>query len=797
MIKNYLKTALRRLERNKSYAMINIAGLSLGITCSLIIFLLVRHELSFDNFHSQKDRIYRVNTVWTRDGEVDRSGGSQFPVAATIRSQFSELKATTINYVREGLISIPSGTDITKKFQEDEGIAYVEPDFFEIFDHTWIQGQPLLLKEPYTAALNEGIAKKFFPNENPVGKMIRLNTELDLKVVGIVKDPPLNTDFPFTVLISFSTQKAFGKNSNLENWGATMSFLNTYIVAPEVWSASSFNERLTGIAKNLLDERRRKERSYEVQPLSDVHLNPDTGNYTHVTSRTSLWALSIIAFFLVVTACINFINLATAQAITRSKEVGVRKVLGANRIQLVGQFLGETLIITLLSVVMSVGLTELILPFVNDSFRFNIWFELFHDPFIPLFLTGLCLVIAIGSGFYPALIMAGYSPASVLKGGSSFRVGGLLVRKSLVVLQFMIAQALVIGTIVVFRQMELFQSTDMGFVKDAIITTNIPVNDKSKMQSLRNELMKETGIQSISFGFAPVASGIRWTSLLTYRDPSGKAIETNADIRCGDENYIATYGIQMLAGRNFTASDSIHELVINETLAYKMGFTNPVDAIGKILYLGTSPKPIVGVVKDFNTGSLHETIYPAILAPSIKNYRIMSVKIDMKRTKVLLPKIESEWARTFPEFVYWAQFLDEGIAEFYEDEQKISKLFTIFSLIAIGIGCLGLFGLVSFMAVQRTKEIGVRKVLGASVMDILLIFFREFALLIAIAFAAAAPAAYFVMNGWLQDFAYRVSIGAEVFFTSVMLTIIISGVTVGYRSIKAATANPVDALKYE
>ena len=249
MIKNYLKTAFRRLERNKSFALINIAGLSLGITCALIIFLLVKHELNFDGFHSKKDRIYRVNTVWTREGEVDRSGSSQFPVGAAIRAQFSDLKATTINYVQEALMAVPNGTDMPSKFQENEGVAYIEPDFFEIFDRSWIQGQPSLLKEPYTVAFSESMAKKFFPNENPVGKTIRMNSECDLKVIGIVTDVPVNTDFPFTVLVSYSTLKALGNFSNLENWGATMSFINTYILVPEVWSAASFNERLTALAK--------------------------------------------------------------------------------------------------------------------------------------------------------------------------------------------------------------------------------------------------------------------------------------------------------------------------------------------------------------------------------------------------------------------------------------------------------------------------------------------------------------------------------------------------------------------
>jgi len=799
MIKNYLKTALRKLSRNKSYTLINVTGLSIGITCALIIFLIVRQEMNYDNFHSQKDRVYRVTTVWTRPEDSGKNGASQFPLGPAIRSHFSDITVTSINYREGGLFTISNDAGAPKKFQENEGVAYVEPEFFKIFDFPFLQGHPSLLKEPYTVVLSQNVAKKFFPNENPIGKSLRLDNEIDLKVVGITQDPPTTTDFRFTILIAYATQRAAKTTDNFDQWGATYSSINTYLLAPEVWNAGTFEDRVTALAKSFLDERRRKERSYEVQPLSEVHFNPETGSYTYITSRSSLWALSVIGLFLVVTACINFINLATSQAIGRAREIGVRKVLGAFRFQLVNQFIGETFVITFLSAILSVGMTELAVPFLNDAFHFNIRFDLFRDPTAWYFTAALLGFITFGSGFYPAMILSGYQPVDVLKSSSGAKsTGGFWIRKGLVVFQFMIAQALIIGTIVVSNQMDLFQKTDMGFIKEAIVTTEIPVADKSKMETLRSELLKQSGIQNISFGWAPAASGGHWTSRMVYRGKASEPIEVIADVRMADEFYIPTYGIQILAGRNFTAHDTVHELVINEALASKIGFTNPTDAVGETLYLFADfPKPIVGVVKNFNTGSLHENILPMIMGPQVKNYQTMTVKIDMKNSREIIAKIESAWSAAYPEFVFDYQFLDETIGKFYNDEQRVSRLFTIFSFIAIGIGCLGLFGLVSFMAAQRTKEIGVRKVMGASVGDILVMFSKEFVKLILIAFAVAAPGAYFVMNGWLQDFAYRISIGAEVFGLAVALTLIIAGVTVGYRAIKAATANPVDALKYE
>lgn len=798
MIKNYFKAAFRRLERNKSFALINVAGLSIGVTCALIIFLIVRFELSYDRFHSKKDRIYRINTVWNREGEISRNGASQFPLGGAVRSQFSDIKVTTIDYLFGGMISVPRTGTVPEKFYETDGIVYVEPEFFEIFDMNWISGNYSLLKEPYNVALSESMARKYFPGGQAVGQILRLNNECDLKVVGITRDPLTHTDFPFRVMISFATEKALGKNKNLDQWDATMSDVNTYVLTPDEWDPQSFNERLTRITSGYLDEGHRKVRSYEVQPLSEIHFNPETGSYTYTTSSTKIWALAIIGFFLIVTACINFINLATAQAVTRSKEVGVRKVLGAYHGQLLVQFLGETLLITVVSVILSIGMTELFVPFLNTLFEFKLQFSVVRDPLLGVFILLLTLIITLGSGFYPAFVMSGYRPASVLKGGSVSHAGGLWVRKGLVILQFMIAQGLVICTIVVIQQMELFKKSDLGFIKDAVVIADIPLKDKTKMETLRNELLKQNGIFNVSFGFAPAASSSHWTSNNIYYSASNQRIEVIADMRPSDENYLATYGIQLLAGRNYTASDTMHEVVINETMMQKIGISSPLDAVGKTLYLfGELPRPIVGVVKDYNTMSLHEKIYPVVLTPRLKSYQTMSVKIDMRFASEVLPAIENAWSRSYPEFVYRSQFLDENIARFYKDEQMMSKLFTIFSSIAIGIGCLGLFGLVSFMAVQRTKEIGVRKVLGASVANILMMFAKEFAVLILIAFAVAAPSAYFVMNGWLQDFAYKISIGAETFFTAVMLTVVIAGVTVGYRSIKAATANPVDALKYE
>ncbi len=799
MLKNFFKTVFRKFSRNKSYVVINIAGLSLGLTSAVILFLIIRHELSFDVHHSNKDSIYRVNTITAEQDGTNKTGASQQPLGAAIRTYFSGLKVTTVNYDEDGLFSITEDSEAPRKFHERSGLAFVEPEFFEMFDFSWIEGYPSLLKEPYRIALSKTLSEKFFPGGNALGKQIRLDNRYDLTVVGITEDPPVTTDFPFTAMVSYATKKAGGRDRNLDNWGATMSYVNTFVMVPESWDAGEFSTRLTEKTKSYMDQRHRDKRSYEAQSLSDIHFTPEYGSYTYTTAIANLWALGIIAFFLVATACINFINLATAQALNRAKETGVRKALGAGRRQLIISFIGETLVLTFMAGILCLLAVSALIPFVNDAFQFRLDPSALTEPSVVFFFAGLMIAVTSGSGIYPAAVLSGYKPALALKEQSSSpNSGGYRLRKGLVAFQFVIAQALMIGTLVVYRQMDLFHQTDMGFNRDAIITVQIPERDKTKMETLRNELRKEPGIEHVSFGLTSASSGLHWTTVMTYSEEKSPLKEIIADVRVGDEFYIPTYGITLLAGRNVSPSDTIHEIVVNEEFVSKMGLLSPYDAVGKTVRLyGERPVTIAGVVRNYNTSSLHDPVIPAFISPSVRSYQMMSVKINMSGASETIDNIRKAWSRLYPEYEFEHAFLDETIARFYEREQTVARLFILFSVIAITISCLGLFGLITFMVNRRTKEIGIRKVLGASVAHILALLGKEYVLLILAAFVIAAPLMYYVMTQWLGNFAYKIAIGADIFIFALVLTTIITIVTIGYRALRAATADPVRSLRYE
>ncbi|NUM80386.1 ABC transporter permease [bacterium] len=804
MIKSYLQTALRKIVRNKSYALINAIGLSLGIGCSLIIFLIIRHETSFDTFHTKRDRIYRVTTdEHLASGIISPTGGSPFPMEKALRQDFSAIEKTTkLVYVYGGFFSIPNPAGQTvAKFQENTGVVYLATSFFELFDFEWIAGNPSALAEPLHIVLTESMAKKYFPDGDAVNKIIRFENRWDLKVSGILKDFPFNTDFPFQCMISlesvYSEPDMMGMN--LESWGNLSSNVNTFVLLSEGASSAELEAQLPALKTKYMPDDQ-DGRVHHLQPLSDMHYNTDYGVFSdYSTSKNTLWTLGLIGVFLIVTACINFINLATAQAESRSKEVGVRKVLGAFRGQLVSQFLGETFLITIMAVIFALGLTEVLMPRLLAVLGIHMDLHLFADLEILLFVGATTLTVSLLAGLYPAFVLSSFQPAAAIKGQKQSRHKGMTLRRGLVIAQFAISQTLIIGTIIVSHQMDYFQNRDMGFQKDAIVTFPLPANDKTKLETFRTQLMQHPGIRSVSFNYSSAISGNRWDAGIRYEKDGHEQIYTS-DLKFADENYLETYGLELLAGRNYTASDSIKEFVVNETFVRGLGFDRPDQAIGFLIKIGSRGKvykPIVGVVKDFNTKSLHEQIRPCLMSTRPNSYYEGSVKLQTTQMQDVIPHLEKYWNETFPEFVFSYEFLDQRIASFYRQEEKASTVFRIFALIAILIGSLGLFGLVSFVAMQRTKEIGIRKVLGATIPNIVMMFIREFFALIAIAFMLAAPLAYWVMNNWLENFAYRVSIGAGVFVTAIAFTVILAVITIGYRILKTATSNPVEALKYE
>ncbi len=796
MFKNYLLTTLRKLNREKNHTAINVLGLALGMACCLFIFLIIQYELSFDRFHSKRERIYRIVTDEKINDLVSTTMGSPIPMAEALRLDFPSLEKVAAmfgNY--SALFAITRADQTTARFQENDNVALVEPEFFEIFDFPWVAGNPQTLAEPNCVALTESIAKKFFGDENPVGQTLRMDNQIDLKVTGIVKELPRHTDFALHVIVSWKTLPQTGWE--VKSWGNLTSNVNTFVLLPPQYSASELQGKLPAFKnKYFPDATDMNKRVHKLQPLREIHHDGRYGNYGQRTiSTTTLWALGLVGAFLLLTACINFINMATAQAINRAKEVGVRKVLGALRSQLVTQYIGETFIITLLGVALAIVLVELSLPSVNEILKIKMSFHLFDGAALLMFVALLVFAVSLLAGLYPALVLSRFLPALAIKSKTSAG-GGLFLRRGLVVLQFVIAQMLIIGTLIVTQQMDYFRNKEMGFNQNALLTVPLPGNDTVQLQTLRTRLAESSRVKSVTFGFSSAVSSNSWDSNLRHT-LHGNEEAFASDLKFADANYIPTYDLKLIAGRNYVASDTVFELVVNETFAQKLGLA-PGDIIGKTFKLGRRPYlPVVGVVRDFHTRPLQEEIRPCLLASNWRAYYEAGIKIETANMKEALAHIEKAWSAAFPEFVFSYQFLDERIAGFYAEEQKMSQLFRVFAGIAIFIGCLGLFGLISFMAAQKTKEIGMRKVLGASVQNILLLFSREFALLIGVAFALAAPVAYFVMQNWLANYPYRIEIGAGVFALALGATLVIAAATIGYRAFKAAATNPVEALRYE
>ncbi|AKD04859.1 ABC transporter permease [Pontibacter korlensis] len=801
MIKMYFLTAFRSLVRNKSYSILNIAGLTLGITCSILLFLIINYELSYDTFHDKADQIYRVTTTYkTGDGE-EKHMGIRFPIPKLLRSNdnFGMDNLTQVFAEETSQINILSENgNAPKRLLEENPVAFVEPEYFEIFGFETGEIDPRPgLAEPNNVVLTQNTADKYFPEGNAIGKIIKFNNILTLKVTSVIPDPPATTDFPFAMLISYPSLKNY-TTFEMDNFNMLYSNFQMYVLLPEGVSPEAKAAEITDFVNRHREQDRRGTESYSLQPLNNLHFNTDLGNFGQRTiAKEIIWSMALVGIFLVLVACINFVNLATAQAVKRAKEVGVRKVLGSSKTQLVMQFIGETLLITLLATFCSVILTELALPYLNSLLDLEISFSILEDPVILLFLTAEVLLVTLFAGLYPALILAQFQPISALKSRiHTQQVAGLPIRQGLVVLQFTICQVLIICTILVNNQMEYFKSKSLGFTKEAVVTVPLPNQAGQKIQPLREVLLSNTAVRQVSFAGSPPSSNFTWGTNFAYNNSSEDA-PFEANLKFADENYLDLYKIQLKAGRAYTNSDSA-AVMINETMRRKLGIKTPAEAIGKTMRVGRDFKaPIVGVVEDFHQNSLHAPIDPTIMFTDPKSYLYLNAKIDMSQKQEAIAHLEKVWNMAYPDDVFNYEFLDETIASFYQEEARQSKLFKIFSFIAIFIGCLGLYGLVAFMAAQRTKEVGIRKVLGASIFNIAVLFSKEFIKLVLMAFVLAVPIAYYIINLWLQDFTYRVSIGYWPFALAGIATLLIALFTMGTQAIKAALANPVLSLKSE
>ncbi|WP_183574796.1 ABC transporter permease [Mucilaginibacter sp. X5P1] len=806
MIENYFKIAWRNIIRRRGYSVINIAGLSVGIAACLLIFVVIKYELSFDTFQPGYKNIYHLVTRINQSDDVTYNPGVVAPASEALRLDFPQAKVAALEANYGSQLSVPannSNAGSDKKFTENLGVVFIEPQFFDIFKWTWLDGQPSVLNEPDMVVLDKSTATKYFGDwKNAMGKILKMDNLLTLKVAGIVDDAPNNSDFPLKIMVSYISWKEHPRDYNyVYNWHATNSAHEVYLQLPANTSISKMDVQLKSFSVKHFDNQNAIIRTLFLQPLAALHFDTRFSNTLgdHLTSMATLRTLSFIGLLIIIMAAINFINLSTAQSVGRSKEVGIRKVLGSNRSQLIIQVIGETTIIVGGAVILAVIIAKAALPYLINIANVPQDIGIFNLGCL-LFLIGIAISVILLSGLYPALIISGFKPVLALKNKiTAASVGGIPLRRTLVVAQFAISQLLIIGTIVAVNQMDYVNKADLGFNKDAILiipgyTDSISLQ---KMNGFKQQLLQNSQVKAVSFISDPPSSENGWGTNFNFNN-SIKDRDFTAFLKLADADYFKTFGLKFVAGKSYDVSDTMRQAVVNETMMHKLGVIHPQDMIGKTIRIGgLSWSTITGVVADFKTTSLREAIRPIIIFPRKTYEAEAAIKIQTHDLKGTVAAIQKLWEGTYPEYAYNAYFLDDTIAKFYQQENQLALVYKIFAGIAIFISCLGLYGLVSFMAVQRTKEVGIRKVLGASVSSIVYLFSKEFAILILISFVIAVPVAWYIMASWLRNFVYRIHLSPWVFISAIIISIVIAWLTVGYKAIKAALANPVKSLRSE
>lgn len=793
--------------------LLNVFGLALGIGCALVIYRVITYELSYDRHHQNFEHIYRVTRAYQQPDEVERGSGVPHPVGTALQEDFSFIdEVVRVDYQYGAIVASWDGDVQMKRLNEEGGIAFANPEFFNVFTFPSISGDlGKGVEELNSAVISDSWAKKYFEVSDDnladvIGKTVTVNSKLRVTMKGIFQSPPENSDFPFQLIIHYHNLK--DSNDYYEDgarWNSTSSSTNVYVLLKDEATKEQLLSSFPELIKKYYDEDETAKLNFGLQPLAEVHFDDEYENYgSRTMDMRLLMALGVVGIFLIVTACINFTNLATAQAVKRSKEIGIRKVMGGHRGQLLFQFYSETFIITLIASLLSLAVAELFLIQLQDILGYRLSINFGENPDLIFFLLGAIFTVTLLAGFYPSMILSKMNPVLAIKNKitSDKHTGGLSLRRALVVIQFAISQALIIGTIVVLMQIRFIQSQPLGFEQNAILTSYIPVQDPRQIETLRNRLLAVSGVESVTFCLGTPIAGNNSNSNFSYPD-GGVTENYNANFKIADESYIDFFDLELLAGRSIRPSDSLKAVVINEQVMKVLGFENPADAIGANIITGFGgEKSIVGVVKDFHIFSLHSGLRPVMIVYYPKGFYQMAVKLSttgdaVKKLDNAIAGVDQIWSETYPDFIFDYEFLDESIAERYETEKNLSKLFLIFSGIAIFIGGLGLYGLISFLANQRTKEIGVRKVLGASLAEIVMIFSKETVVLLGVAFVIAAPLTYWVMDNWLQDFEYHIPFSALIFVVAILVSLVIALASTGYRSVLAARVNPVESLRSE
>lgn len=791
MFRNYLKTAFRAVKRHKGYSFINIFGLAIGMACCILILLWVHDELSCDRFHANGDDIYRIVKEEYTEGQTQWSALTSPPLAHTLKEDFSQIICST----RFGNWGRRVVQYQNKRFNEDR-FEHADPDFFIIFSFDFIDGNPdSAFSDPYSVVLTEETAKRYFGTENPIGKILTVEKIYDVKVTGIIKNVPDNSSVQFDFLSPFALLKEFIGEDNMQNWNFN-SFM-TFIQLAHNTDEQDVNQ---AVAQNL--DRLVPENAYEklvLQPFKKIHLSSYVlHDFMGVGDMKYVYIFSVLALFVLIIACINFMNLATARSSRRALEVGIRKVSGAHRLDLVKQFFGEALFLSFISMILAIFLVEILLPSFNRLSGKNLELDFAGNVSFYIGLLAIAVISGIFSGLYPALFLSSFQPVKVLKGTLRMGSKGGLFRRILVVMQFSLSVFLIIATMVIFKQLNYIHNADMGYERDHIVYLRMVGDSGLKYEALKQELKEGSNVLVVSASFALPTHNFNSPGSPDWEGRSAdKRVYMNADFV--DFGYFETLGIDMAEGRTFSqdfATDAEQAYIVNQELVRQMEMQEPV---GKRFAFWEEWGTIVGVVKDFHFQSLHNKINPIAfrINPNSGWLRHIYIRIKPDDIPAAIGFIKDVWNRIVPDYPFEYHFLDESFERLYKAEQQMGTITNYFTVLGIFIACLGLFGLAAFMAERRTKEIGIRKVLGASVLKLICLHSSEFAKWVLVANFIAWPVAYFMANRWLQNFAYRTNVKLWMFLLAAALSLFIALVTVSFKAFKAATANPAEALRYE
>ncbi len=809
---NFFKTALRQINRNKVYSAINIAGLAIGIACGFVIYKIISYESGFDKYHKNYTNIYRLINRYNLPNEgITYFAGQVHPLGEAVRNEFPGINAAMTFYAKEGQVSVENENGYQEKYLENEGLAFAEPEIFEIFDFKFIAGNPEnAISNTESIVITSSLAQKYFklnPGEvgKALGKSVKIDNKTTFTVTGILADTPENTDLPFKMIAGYRDQTTSNPYfNNGTDWKEYNSATNCYLLLPDDIDAADFETQLASFFVKYNGNDSPIEQKYVLQPLSEMHSGNCENYNNRQVPKKRLLMLGVIGLFILSLASINFINLSTAQASKRFKEIGVRKISGVSKAQLIFQFMGETVLFSFIAASAGLFISYFLMDYLENIIGYRLDLDILNDSGSLIYLLLSTIAIGIISGFYPAIILSRMNPIGNLKNTYSSKIssGSVNVRRVLVITQFTVSLLLITGTLVMNKQMNYFLGKDLGFKKDAILITSLPNADEGNLRVLKSNLLNYAEINKVSYSTRSPMADWRVGNAINY--PTLEKDTYSGNLKCIDEDYLDLFQLKLIAGENIDERKGTGDAIVNRKLTKLLGFDDPHDAVGEIFTYGRNALEfkIAGVVEDFHAQSLQQELDNVILSNLPFNIYKVAVKINpvtanMKGYNQVIEKIQKEWSKVFPDDIFDYKLLDQQIAAYYSEEAHTFKLIQLFAFIAILIGALGLYGLILFIANQKIKEIGIRKVNGAKIIEVVTMLNKDFVKWIAVAFTLATPIAYYAMNKWLENFAYKTSLSWWIFILAGLLALGIALLTVSWQSWRAATRNPVEALRYE